>query len=174
MKTALLLLSLCLGTQSFQTLTEWYRYETAEASIDFPAKPEIASQEVPSAAGPIELKIASYEAAGENMAYVFITMQYPDSVIHSGKTAELPSFFRRSIEGAVANVNGKLLSERELRFKGFPGREAKVEVAQGQAVLLLRMYLVGSKGYFVQTISQPGKEESEEATRFHRSFQLKN
>jgi hypothetical protein len=86
---------------------------------------------------------------------------------------KLPEFFRTSIDGAVKNVNGKLISEKVVALDGFPGREVKIDYGNGMAIIFLRMFLVNNKGYFVQTISQTGKEGNESAARFHKSFKLK-
>jgi hypothetical protein len=160
----------------FDHPADWYTYQSQEISIEFPKEPELTSQSVPTAVGDIEMKIASYDGSKEgdiNLAYVFISSIYPDSLINSNKKEMLPDFFRSSIDGAVKNVNGKLIAEKEVLLDGFPGREAKVDYGNGQAIIAFRMYLVQNRAYFIQTISEKGKEENESALRFRNSFKLK-
>jgi hypothetical protein len=177
MKTLLLYLFVFLSTQLPKPANEWYTYQNQQFSIEFPQEPEVTVQKVPTSIGDIEMKIASYEGSGKgdvNLAYVFISSIYPDSVINSGSKEKLPGFFRSSIDGAVKNVNGNLLSEKVVTLNGFPGREAKVDYGNGLAIIAVRMFLVKNHVYFVQTISEAGKADNEHALRFHRSFKLKN
>jgi hypothetical protein len=176
MKTALLYLFTCLSGLFVKGPAEWYTYQNAEMSIEFPKEPELTSQAVPTAVGDIEMKIASFQGSKDgdiNLAYVLISSNYPDSLINSGKKEMLSEFFRNSIDGAVANVKGKLLSEKEIMLNGFPGREVRVDYGDGLAIILFRMYLVGNRGYFIQTISETAKEGNESALRFQNSFKLK-
>lgn len=172
----LLYLLVCFSTPFFQPQTDWYTYQNQEISIEFPKEPELTTQTVPTAIGAIEMKIASYDGSKDgdaNLAYVFISSVYPDSLINSSKTKKLAAFFRGGIDGAVKNVHGRLISEREVTLNGFPGREAKVDYGNGVAIIFLRMFLVHNRSYFVQTISATGKEDNESAARFRKSFQLK-
>jgi hypothetical protein len=176
MKTTLLYLFIYLSAHVFDHPADWYTYQSQEIIIEFPKEPELTSQSVPTAVGDIEMKIASYDGSKEgdiNLAYVFISSNYPDSLINSNKKEMLPDFFRSSIDGAVKNVNGKLIAEKEIMLDAFPGREAKVDYGNGQVIILFRMYLVQNRAYFIQTISEAGKEENESALRFRNSFKLK-
>lgn len=177
MKTALLYLLCCFSALVLKAQTGWYTYQNQEIRIDFPKEPKITSQSVPTAVGDIEMKIASFDGSKEgdiNLAYVLISSIYPDSVVNSSKKEKLPGFFRSSIDGAVKNVNGKLISEKEIVLDGFPGRELKVDYGNGLAIISMRIYLVQNRAYFIQTISETGKEGNENALRFQHSFRLKN
>lgn len=177
MKTSLFYLLVFLSTQLPKPANEWYTYQNQQFSIEFPQEPEVTKQNVPTAIGDIEMKIASYEGPKNtdgNLAYVFISSIYPDSLINSGSKEKLPGFFRSSIDGAVKNVNGKLISEKVVTLNGFPGREANVDYGNGLAIIAVRMFLVKNHVYFVQTISEAGKADNENALRFHQSFKLKD
>lgn len=175
MKTTLLYLLFCLSTSVFHPFADWFLYKNQQMSIEFPQEPNITAQSVPTAVGDIEMKIASFESKNEadsNLAYVFIASDYPDSLINSGKKELLPQFFRASVDGAVKNVNGKLISEKEISIEGFPGREVNVDYGNGQAIISFRMYLVHNRAYFIQTLSEKEKAANKDAVRFMNSFKL--
>lgn len=176
MKTALVCLLALVSSQFFTPDTTWYTFETEEIRIEFPKEPALSKQMAPTAVGDIEMNIASYDASRDGdstLAYVFISSVYPDSMLTSIKKEEIPAFFRASIDGAVKNVSGQLISEKEVTLNGFPGREARIDFGNGTAVIYLHMYLVRNTGYFIQTITETGKVENQAALRFHRSFRLK-
>ncbi|RPD50991.1 hypothetical protein [Paracnuella aquatica] len=175
MKTTLLYLLFCLSTSVFHPFADWFLYKNQQMSIEFPQEPNITTQSVPTAVGDIEMKIASFESKNEadsNLAYVFIASDYPDSLINSGKKELLPQFFRASVDGAEKNVNGKLISEKEISIEGFPGREVNVDYGNGQAIISFRMYLVHNRAYFIQTLSETEKAANKDAIRFMNSFKL--
>jgi hypothetical protein len=102
-----------------------------------------------------------------------ITSEYPDSLINSGKTELLPQFFRNSIDGAVRNVQGKLLSEKNITINGFPGREVRVDYQNGTAIIKMDFYLVHNEMIMLQTITEPSKENNASELKFYASFKLK-
>lgn len=176
MQTIVLHLLLCISIFASKVHTNWYTYDNGEVVIEFPKEPEFSSQQVETAIGKINMNIASYDGSSNgdaNHAYVFISSVYPDSLINSSKKELLPEFFRKSIDGAVTNVNGKLLTEKEVVLDGFPGREVKVDYGNGLAVILMRMYLVKNRAYFIQTITETSKDGNEGVLRFHQSFNVK-
>jgi uncharacterized lipoprotein YehR (DUF1307 family) len=77
------------------------------------------------------------------------------------------------INGAVKNINGKLLSEKETVFKTYPGREIKIDYGEGSAIVTMKMILVQNKIFALQTISFYGKENNSNATKFYSSFDIK-
>jgi hypothetical protein len=176
MKTLFALILVVLSTQLSAQAT-WHTFENDRITIAFPKNPKTTTQAVPTAIGNIDMNIASYDASKNgdgNFAFVFISSVYPDSLINSNKKELLQGFFRNSIDGAVNNVGGKLISETEVELNGFPGREVKIDYGNGLAIIFLHLYLVKNNVYFVQTITQKEKEGNADVLRFHQSFKLKN
>ena len=162
---------------SFDTLQDWFLLQSKEFSIEFPAKPTNTTQNVNSSVGELKMDIHMFDASsdgGDNLVYGLITSEYPDSLINSNKTEFVPTFFRNSIDGAVKNVEGKLLSEKTIAIDKFPGREIKVDFRDGLATITMRMYLVKNKMIITQTIAEPTKDGNATALKFHNSLKLKN
>lgn len=109
----------------------------------------------------------------ENLTYGVITTEYPDTIIHSDKKELLPVFFRGSVDGAVKNVQGKLLTEKDITLDGFPGKEIDIDYRNGLAVIKMRSYLVKNKMFILQTITKTEKFPNKSLERFMSSFSLK-
>ena len=75
-------------------------------------------------------------------------------------------------DGSVANVGGKLVSERHITLEGFPGRELTVSVhAEGQSIeMLQRLYVVKERLYQQIVVYPVG--QTPEAARFFDGFTL--
>ena len=176
MKTKLILLSALLILSSAFAPADWYTFKEDGFKIDFPEKPTTETQSVPSAIGDLKMKMymvdASEKKDAENMVYMVITTFYPDTLVNSDKKDMLENLFRSSIDGAVQNVQGKLLSEKRIELNGFPGRDIKVDYQEGVAILRMRMYLVKNKMYILQVITETAKESNKSIDRFLDSFGL--
>lgn len=167
-----------LMTMSFVTLKPWYLL-TATAygfKIEFPEKPTEKAQSVNSAVGKLKMNMYMLEPASknqdENLVYLVNYTEYPEGTVDSNDKENLDGFFRNSIDGAVANVNGKLVSEKNITLGKYPGREAKVDFQNGLAVITMRIYLVNNTMYMLETICETKKDSNASITKFMDSFAL--
>jgi len=179
-KISALLGTLILGTliMSFAHADDWVLFEDGNCKILFPKAPDDQTQTTNTAIGPLKMYIHMYEvpdgAADDNFLYGIIETEYPDSLINSNKKELLDKFFRNSIDGAVQNVNGKLLTETKIQLDGFPGREFRIDFKDGLAVITMRAYLAGHIMYFLQTITPTKKDHNKSIGRFMDSFAFKH
>ncbi len=164
-------------TTAFVATDKWQLFETDDYSILFPQKVKTERKEIDSEVGKLQLDITMYDASGDekedNLIYGLFTTVYPDSIMNSDKKEILQKFFRGAIDGAVKNVQGKLLSEEEISLNDFPGREIRVDYREGLAVIKMRCYLVHNILYMIQTITLTEKEKNPSALFFLNSFKLK-
>jgi hypothetical protein len=168
-----IILAVILG---FSKRNDWYLYDTHLFSIEFPKEPKLDSQSLSTVIGKLNLEIASCEKYGiedGNFAFSVISTAYPDSLLNSTKTEVFSSFFRSSIDGAVKNVNGKLLSEEIVENNGYPGRHIRIDFNQSMAIITMKLYLVNNRVIIVQTITKPAQENNISAVRFYNSFRIK-
>jgi len=169
-------IAVLISTLSFETLKDWYLIESSEFSIEFPKKPEATNQNVHTEIGDLKTDMFVYETSKDgdvNFLYGLATSEYPDSLINSGKTAMLPTFFRNAVDAFVKNVQGKLLSEKPIEINGFPGKEVKIYFQDSAAIIKMRLYLVRNKAYVMQTITETSEDNNADVMRFHNSFKLK-
>lgn len=175
-KNVLAAITILLLTMSFINIEDWYLFESKDFSIEFPIKPTFSTQEIETEIGNLKMDILAYDGSNDadgSFVCNLITTEYPDSIIHSGKTEILEEFFRSSIDGAVEATEGKLLSEKEIEINSFPGREIKIKFQNGLAIMKTKMYLINNKCFFLQTVTKSGKDENPAVDKFHGSFKLK-
>lgn len=171
-----LVISLLSAFLSSFRIADWKKYENAAGrfSVLFPSGPEESEQQLNTALGALTLKIFSSNAENDsdvNIVYAVMYTEYPENSISSSMDAEkMEKFFNGSVNGAVTNVKGKLLSEEKVSIKNFPGRHIKVDYMQGQAVIDMYLYLVNNRNYMLQVIHVPGKEDNSNLKKFTDSF----
>ena len=181
LKSQLQLLSIILFIvllTGFTFIDDWFLYKNEELGykIEFPKEPTAAPQIIDSEIGPLKMNLVMYDASqlggDDNLVYLANATEYPDSTINSNNTEMLEGYFRKSIDGAVANVNGKLLTEEVKNLGNYPGREITVDYANGMAIIRMRMYLVENVAYMTQTITEAAKDGNASISRFMDSFEL--
>ncbi|WP_353777596.1 hypothetical protein [Winogradskyella sp. 3972H.M.0a.05] len=145
--------------------------------VDFPAYAEKASTDIPTAKGNVVMHTYTCTATSSdsNLMYMSSFTQYPLSFFPEGlDSPEVQNtLLENSINGAVTNVKGTLLSKESIVFNGYPGRFYKIEVDQGDLyVLSMWSILVDYKLYMIQTIALKDKSDNTNAKRFRDSFEL--
>ena len=170
--------TLCLLLFSIVLQNDWVTFSTKDCTVLFPKKPTDTEQTTSSAIGPLKMHLHLYEVPDggqldDNMFYGLITSEYPDSVINSGMKDKLDKFFAGSSEGAASNIHGKLVSSKVIQLNGYPGREIKVDGADGSYVVHMRSYLVKNVMYILEVITATPKEGNASIGRFMNSFGLK-
>ena len=173
--TVAIVLAIAILATGFQKSVDWYQYKSAGYEVAFPAEPKAQQQTVPTQIGDLKMDIRMYEPSksgqeDDNLVYMTNVTEYPESKINSDNKANLEAVFRGGIDGSVKNVEGKLLSEKVIEMAGFPGREIKVDVKNGIAIIRARYFLVKNVMYIVQVITATEKFPNAAADRFFSSF----
>jgi hypothetical protein len=162
---------------SFRSPGDWFQFKSDGYNISFPVKPTADTKMIQSEVGELKMGINMYDASksgnkDDNLVYMTMSTEYPDSVINSDMKEKLPTLFRNAVDGSVKRVGGKLLSETEIEIEGFPGREIKVDYRDGLAVIKAQYYLVKNKMFAIQVITLTGKFPNASQELFMKSFQL--
>jgi len=163
------LLGGCDGTAEQRDL-EWLNFESESGrfSVLFPDEPDEQVESVQTAIGVIESQF--FMVTQKDMAYSVNLADYPPEMIAAGDTQQMLDGAR---DGAVSNVNGELLEEKELTLSGHPGREFKVKVEDEGIIVRARIYLVNERLYVIQALSKERLASSEDIDKFLNSFELK-
>ncbi|WP_196889905.1 hypothetical protein [Aureivirga sp. CE67] len=181
MKNKLLKLSfipvIALLFMSFVIQEDWFHYTSEKFGyeVDFPQKPLEQNTTLNTEIGPLEMNYSMVQETdlnADNMVYMVNYTVYPSDKISSDNKEMIDGFLRGAVDGAVRNVGGKLLTEKELSYKGYPGREITIDFQNGTAVIRMRVYLVNNVNYILQTISKAGKADNPNANKFMNSFEL--
>jgi len=158
---------------------DWVTFENASCKMLFPKTPADESQTVNTAMGELKLNNHTYEAPegakDDNLVYILSETEFNDtSAVNSNNSkAVVDKFFRGSVDGAVNSVHGKLLTEEVIQLDGYPGRKFRIDVQSGVAVMTMRAYLVKSKLYMLQVITETKKDFNKSMEKFMSSFTLK-
>lgn len=178
MNTLIKLLLSCILIITVQAANaqEWVKFDASQDmkfSMLFPQQPQQQEQVTQSAAGPLKIHMVmldfSNNTGASNMLYMASYTLLPDS-INSDKKEMMDPLFTNSINGMAKNVQGTVKSTKTIAYKGFPGREAKVDV-QGQAIITARIYLIHNRLYMAMVFSASGKDDNADAAKFLDSFE---
>jgi len=171
--TLLLLIPLCGFSQN-----EWYKLQIPEQgySIEFPSQPKASNKTIPSEIGQllIKMQILDYSKEANKSTLLYLTNHtlYPEEQENFKDTANLSTFYKGAIHGAVTNVNGKLISEKNIFYGKNPGKEIKIDYGNGYAIITARMFLIGYDMYMMQVITESAKDNNAEMLQFFDSFKL--
>lgn len=154
-----------------ETASGWQMYEskTGGYKITFPKTPVEGKTALDSELGKLDLYSAIHVA--DEGLYMATYMDYPDSLINS-ETIDLEEFYNSVIEEGVANVNGKILSIKNITLNGIKGREAEIGHESQAIVVVMRVFLVANRRYMFQVVGDEGIEDDELTKRFMDSFEL--
>lgn len=163
---------------SFAKKDSWIHFESEEFQfeIDFPQKPKAQPQEVETAAGTLKMNMFIYDASeaksDQNLVYMVNYTAFPKEMLSVDTETGVEEFFRGSIDGAVRNVHGKLLSETIISLGDYPGREVRIDFKEGLAVITMRTYLVENQMYMLQTITATEQDFNTSIGKFMDSFKI--
>jgi hypothetical protein len=88
------------------------------------------------------------------------------------KKAPLKQVYDSSRDGAVANLDGKLASENDIKLGDYSGREIQIDVAGGKQLFRARVFLVDQRLYQVVVFGSKEAVTSKDAEKFLDSFKL--
>jgi hypothetical protein len=147
---------------------DWKEFASKEGRFKLlmPGTPKQYKLDTESDFGKGVLHINTVEA-GETM-YGTNYCDFPAEV----KKAPLKQVYDSSRDGAVANLEGKLASEKDIKLGEYPGREIRIEVAGGKKLFRARVYLVDQRLYQVVVFGTKETATSKEADKFLDSFKL--
>ena len=154
---------------------EWITYDSEEFnfSVNLPSEPQTMSQEVPTEVGDLTMNMfmvdASADVTSKNMVYMVIHTDYPKNEDRP-EESKVQNMLDGSVNGAVSNVNGKLIYAKNVELNGFPGREVKIEVTG--AFMYMNMYVKDSSLYAAQVVCMADKDENEDIGKFLGSLKL--
>ncbi|NER13756.1 hypothetical protein GWK08_09920 [Leptobacterium flavescens] len=180
MKTQLKTLTFIVSFFFFLSLsaqTDWVtiKIEGEGYRVDFPSQPKKQTNTIPSQIGDLEMKFYildnSFNPNDDNLVYMSAFTAYPEEYMSNEDPGFKDTVLDGAVNGAVTNVNGKLLSKENIFFNGFPGRTAKIEI-QGSTIINQKIVLVDNLLYICQIICMADKDDNKSMKAFFDSFDL--
>ncbi len=140
-------------------------------SIGFPGEPTESSQEISTAIGPITIVLYTYE--NRNGVYLASYSDYPDEIIEQSDPNDL---LKGAQSGAVGNVNGQLISSKDIDIATYSGKEIVFKIPKSKrmppgGIGKAQFYLVDNRLYQILSI-EGGSKVSAAANQFLDSFEL--
>lgn len=134
-----------------------------------PEKPKEQQQLIDTDKGQLLMNLYMYQSANteaDNLVYYAMHTEYPSDLVNSNYTNKVPELFKNAINGAVGNVNGVLLSEKDIALNGYLGKEIEISYQNGSAIITMRQYLTVNKTYILQVICTEEKRKNASITFF--------
>ncbi len=147
-----------------------FKSEAGAFSVTTPVGLRAATQSVDTQAGKLEIHtfFGQQGATGYMVGYV----DYPQEVVQQGDPAKILDGSR---DGAVSNVNGKLVIETKVTLDGHPGRELVIDAKARNGedgTVRARVFLVNNRLYQVMIVAPKGRVSSSAMNDFLQSFKL--
>jgi hypothetical protein len=143
-----------------------YRSDEGRFSILLPGEPERMVQKVDTPFGALELIM--YQAGSKKIGFMVGYADYPQKMFES---ADIEKMLDDARDGAVQNIQGKLIDEKVLDFHGNPGRELEIKVPN-KATIKSRIILIGTRLYQVMVVSESKSALRKNCPKFFESFKV--
>jgi hypothetical protein len=158
---SMLVAAIAVSAQTVAT-PKWVEYKSADGgyTVMLPTKPNLTRQDAKSADGkPLDQYLATASEAGATMM-----IGYFDYV---GTYS-----FDKGRDGLIAKINGKLVSEAEIKLGPLAGRSVVANASAGgyDFTSYVRFYDAGSRVYVVQFLVLKTDDTATQATRRGRYF----
>jgi hypothetical protein len=165
MKRTLLPLAIALTLLCGFTLG-WKQFRSAEGrfSVKLTTTPQIEAEEIESEIG--LLPTHTFTATDKGGAFVVAYTDFNDSTA----TIEPAEILDGARNGVRESLNGTIVSEKEIKLNGHPGRDIVMTTDELQA--RTNIYLVGTRMYQVIAVSPKSAKAPKSFAKFFASFRL--
>lgn len=160
---ALSALAGCTGADGWRE----FRSEQGGFSIMVPGRLEQQSQRTATAFGTIEAEVFLVDHG--DVGYLISYADYPQALVDESPTDVI---LDGASLGAVSDSGGKLLTVTKISLGDHAGRELEISSPGGEAMIRLRLFLVGNRLYQISVLARVDVDVTEETARFFDSFQL--
>ena len=152
----------------------WYNYRAKDGSytVYFPEKPQEKSVSVPTSLGIVNTLFAFYEYPEQKRVFSINYVTYPVEPSQYNVEKGLDG----ARDGAAINSNAKIISEKNISYQDFPGREIIFQSQEKPDIRILARMFIDPNGptlYVLQVIAEDGNLDFPEAKAFLDSFVVK-
>jgi hypothetical protein len=155
-------------TPTTTSSSSWQAINEDGFTISMPGTPSKNDDTVPSAAGPLMLRMYTLSQGYEG--YITGYTEYPDMVFTASNPEDMMDGAQR---GAINNVQGEVTSQRKITVNGNPGREIVGSSPSKNIGFTARVILARPRMYMlVYTQYDKSKPMSDDGKRFLDSFKI--
>jgi len=174
MKRIILLMTVLFLSNNALIAQNWKKYKAEDLQFIayYPSEPKRTVQKVTTAAGELDMHMIIYSPASgdDNAAYSVIRSDYPEEQFKDADEDYNSTVLDGAVNGAVSNLQGKLIYDNDVKFNGYPGRSFKIST-QG-AFMYINAYLVENSIFAIQVICLEAKDKNASIEHFLNSFEL--
>jgi hypothetical protein len=154
--------------RSSNQLAQWKTFVADDKSftVQFPTEPNRKSHIVNAPSGKVEL--IQYMSKNKDIPYAVMYADYPHNAL-VGLTSD--QLLDNARNGAVENVQGKLLCEVVISKANYPGREITVKV-EPNTVLTAQIILKDNRVYQLLVVTPSDKLFTSQRREFFNSFEI--
>ncbi|HEB62146.1 MAG TPA: hypothetical protein ENI82_03245 [Bacteroidetes bacterium] len=165
-----------INAQENDPLQNWLFLEGDEFVFNVPDTPSYQVQPLITDLGTIDFNMCYVESklnADPNQLYTLGFSDYPANSIHSDSTDKVDAFLQSSLEGALQNLKGKLISKKEITMNAYKGLDFEISFQEEAIVDHFQTYLVKNRLYVLQVITLATEKDNDWLEKFFSSFHLK-
>ena len=172
---------LCLGALLFLTgcdaekvppVEDWTGYTSQDGtmSVKFPEKPTTQDLSGNTAIGRLNFRMIVYENAKKDVAFMISKVNYPVDP----SEYDVKGGLNGAMQGAVTQVKGTLVSQKDIKMFGLPGKEMVIKTGKGPTIRA-RVFIDGKVPalYQIQVFSSANFVNGAKADAFFDSFSIK-
>ena len=104
---------------------EWQEYTISDGEffVKLPAEPQEKNQQISSDYGNLNMRMLTLTDGNTNYTVTFT--DYPSTALLN---TNMDTLLNNARDGALKNTSGKLISEKNIKYENFPGKEIKPKI----------------------------------------------
>ncbi len=149
--------------------SNWEVYESSEGafSVLVMGMPDLDNTEIDIIFGSVTLYMFIWDKT--DIVYMIAYADYPEEVVSYSNPEDM---LNAAKEGALENVQGEIISERNIELKGYPGKEIVISAKVEKAIATVHLYMVKNRLYQVLVITTEDDPQEDNALKFLNSFDV--
>ncbi len=151
-------------TQKWETVSE------GGITIEMPGKPNKQSQDIPTGTGKASGQMFTLDKGSE--AYILAFHEFPATL--TSLNIDPKTLLKGAADGAVNNVDGQVVSQRDITNGAYPGTEIVGSGSKEGKDIEFTIRLYWAKPRLIQTLylAEKGKTNQKNATKFLDSLKI--
>ncbi|HEY3102032.1 MAG TPA: hypothetical protein VGJ69_00480 [Pyrinomonadaceae bacterium] len=149
---------------------KWETINEDGITIEMPGKPNKQSQDIPTGTGKATGQMFTLDKGGE--AYILAYHEFPATL--TSLNIDPKVLLKGASDGAVKNIDGKVISQRDITSGPYPGTEIVGSGNKEGKDIEFTIRLYWAKPRLVQTLylAEKGKTNKSNATKFLDSLKI--
>ena len=159
-------ISKSLEDQTSDLVSDKYTSEDGKFKVNFPGTPTVASDNIPTEVGNIEMKSFTYEKSATEV-YMIAYSDYPSELV---KQSDPDAILTGAKEGALNNMGATMETEEKISMDGHPGYIFKA--VKDSYYMVYKIFLKDNRLYQILMMRDGAYPSQEAVDSYIGSFEL--